>query len=527
MACPAPVDEALTAWEAEGFTGAVAITGADGPWCIAGYGLADRGSGRAVTPDAVFALGSVSKAFTAAVVLSLVDDGVLDLGTEAGEVVPGLTGPAGTVTVEQLLVHTSGIGGTVGADHQPVRRDEAVAHLSGVDLAFEPGSDHLYSNAGYTLLALAVEAVTGTAWRDVVVDRVLTGVDGVVGGFWDGEPAAPGPRAVGYLDGGGTGADGGFDGPHWALAGNGDLAMSMPELATWTRALFSGDVLSVGSTELIATAAVVTGPGSGESPGWMVSDHDRLGEPVVASVGGGGDVGHDVVVAWLPESERVVAVASSTPEVTAEDLLAVIGPAVVAGEDLPRPEVSDRPGPSAEERARLTGTYAVDDGNDLVVAEDGDRLAVSARGGTAVAALFPLPEGVSEAEADSHETAVVALLTGDSTAGREERAALEDDIGPVDSVAAVGTLVDDGELRTYVRVTSGGDETTVWYALEGDTVAAVEIVNRPPTAVLDPVGPERFRVHIPSGRGVDVALTFSGDSVTVSGPSGSTTAERR
>ena len=61
-------------------------------------------------------------------------------------------------------------------------------------------------------------------------------------------------------------------------------------------------------------------------PGWVRFDADQLGEPAYAIAGGGGDTGHRSVTAWLPESERVITVATNTPDVTAEDLLAELAP---------------------------------------------------------------------------------------------------------------------------------------------------------------------------------------------------------
>ena len=103
--------EALSTWEAAGFSGSIAVTGAGAPECVAAFGVADPASGRANTPDTVFSLGSVSKAVTAAAVFRLVDAGALALDDRAGDLVPGLAGPATDATVEQLLVHTSGLAG--------------------------------------------------------------------------------------------------------------------------------------------------------------------------------------------------------------------------------------------------------------------------------------------------------------------------------------------------------------------------------------------------------------------------------
>ncbi|HEV7722562.1 MAG TPA: serine hydrolase domain-containing protein, partial [Iamia sp.] len=369
--CPADVGDALAAWGEAGFSGSVVLTTDGVPTCESAFGLADREDERPNSVDTVFSIGSVSKAVTAAAVFALVDDGRLRLDQTAGDILPELDGAAADVTVEQLLLHTSGLQGEHGQDHEPLSRDDAIAAIGRLESAFPPGTDSLYSNAGYTLLALVVEEASGRPYRELLTERLLALPDGsTAGGFWDGEPAAPGPRAVGYDDDGAPGADGSFAGPHWALAGNGDVAMTMPQLAAWTHALFTGDLLSAASTAAVARPEVETGDGTSEAPGWVVFDEDRFGEPVVASAGGGGDVGHEVVVAWLPESNRVLAMASNTPDVTAEALLETIGPALAGGDPLPRPDAPEDEAPTREQREAAAGSYVLDGGGRIVVADE-------------------------------------------------------------------------------------------------------------------------------------------------------------
>ncbi len=543
-ACSPELDEAFGAWADAGFSGTIAVLTEGEPDCLAAYGTADAATGAPNTVDTVYAIGSVSKAFTAAAVYALVDDGVLAPTHRAGDLVPGLVGPAADATVEQLLLHTGGLTGDHGEDHQPLDHDEAVTAIGGLPQAFPPGSDHLYSNAGYTLLALVVEEVSGTDYRELLASRVLTLPDGAVaGGFWDGEPAAEGPRAAGVLDDGSAGQAGDFAGSHWAMAGNGDLAMTTRDLAVWTDALFTGEIVSPSSAAAIAAPGFDHGDGSAETPGWVALDASVLGEPVLAASGGGGDTGQDAVVAWLPESERVIAIAANTPDVRAEDLLRSVGPALVAGEVPPPPA-----GPSggsaggsegevdAAEMATLTGAYALpaegpdggstdgSGGGSFAVAPHDDGLAITASGPAAVAALFPLPEGTA-VDAGTHEDRVRSLLAGDTSAGREEREAIESDFGAIEEVAVQGTIVDDGELRTYVTVTAGDVALTGWYALdEQGGIAAVDLADGEPALLVAPSGGGTFRPVDPTGRGPEVTVEFGDGTLTVAGPAGTTTA---
>ncbi len=523
--CQPALDQAFGAWADSGFSGSVAISTGGEPDCLAGYGTADQGDDTPNTADTVFSIGSVTKAFTAAAVLDLVDQGELSLDDRAGDIVPGLDGPAAEATVQQLLLHTSGLTGAHGQDHVALDRDAAIAAIGGLEQAFEPGAKFLYSNAGYTLLALIVEEVSDTSFREHVVSRVLTMPDGdVVGGFWDGEPAAPGRRAVGYLEEGTVGESGDFTGPHWALEGNGGLAMTMRDLALWAQALFAGQLLSADATEAVRTLAFDQGDGTAEIPGWVAFDAAIYGEPVFTSAGGGGSVGHDVVVAVLPDSERVVAIASNTSVVTAEDLLAAVGPALLAGEPLPLPETQ---GGSVDPDAvaAIAGTYQLDSGGSFAVAAEDDRLGIAATGTDAVAVLFPLPDAFTTDDVAAHEQAVRSLLDGATQEGRDERASLESDLGPIDDVALAGTIVHDGELRTYVTVTSGQETLALWYALdeEGGISAAVADTE-PPTLLLVPSDGGGYRPDDPSGASPDLAVSFDDGGMTVVGPAGTHTA---
>jgi CubicO group peptidase (beta-lactamase class C family) len=435
--CDPALDEVFREWADAGFSGTIAITTADEVTCEAAYGEADPGAGTPNTPGTVFGIGSITKAFTAAAIYDLVDEGVLSLDDRAGDLVPALTGPVADATVQLLLLHTSGITGSIGEDHEPLSKAEAVAALSQLEQVAEPGAEYLYSNAGYSLLALIIEQTSGMTYREHTMAEILT-PEGAspAGGFWDGEPAAPGPRAVGTHDDGSTGVDGSFAGPHWALEGNGALAMTVPELAEWTRALFTGEVVSPASAEAIATPSFHLGADASETPGWVAFDRSRFGEPVIASAGGGGEVGHNAVVAWLPDSQRVVAMASNRWEITAEDLLQEIAPALVAGDPLPRPEGADP---------------LQDDEGD----EDLD------------------PEEVAE-----HEALVLELLAGETQAGRQELELLEEELGLVGDVELVGTVSEDGELRTYVTLEAEDGPTLAWYAVDGGGgVQAVEITD--------------------------------------------------
>ncbi|MEV8630411.1 serine hydrolase domain-containing protein [Streptosporangium sp. NPDC051023] len=522
--CDHGLDEAFGAWARAGFSGSIAISKGGRFECLAAYGVADDVTGAPNTADTVFSIGSVTKAFTAAAVFRLVDDGRLSLDDRAGKLLTELRGPVAKATIRQLLLHTSGLNGSHGGDYEPLGRDAALAAIGRLKPAFKPGTGYVYSNAGYTLLALIVEKVSGESYRDYTASKILWLPGGhVAGGFWSGEPAAAGPRAVGYLDDGRAGRSGDFRGPYWALDGNGGLAMTARDLAAWTHALFTGQLVSRKSAEVIGSPGHDLGGGRSETPGWVAFGGSVYGTPFLSTAGGGGDVGHNAVVAWIPEQERAVAIMSNRARVTAEELLGAVGPSLLAGDPLPGPDASAVPDASAggDDPAAIVGSYKLDTGGSFDVATADGKPVISARGADAVAALFPPRDDVTDDDLRRHEKRVLALLAGQTQEGRKERGSLEAAFGPFSGVALAGTVVSDGELRTYVTITAGRRSIVGWYAVnEQGGIKAAETPTKPPNLVFVSFGDGRYRPDDPARTGPEVTVAFEDGRMVISRAAG-------
>jgi CubicO group peptidase (beta-lactamase class C family) len=517
--CDATLDAVFGAWARAGFSGAVAVSTGGRFDCLAGYGAADDATGARNTADTVFSIGSVSKAFTATAILQLAEAGKLSLDDRVGKLVPAVTGPVAEATVRHLLLHTSGIGGSIGADDQRLDRAGAIAAINQLDLAFRPGTDDAYSNAGYTLLAIIIDTVSGMSYRDYTLKHVLTLPGGVAGGFWHGRPAAAGPVAAGYLDNGEPGRSYDAAGPFWAIEGNGSLAMTTKELATWTHALFKGKLAGLAGEPGIAV-------GEGRSHtlgGWVTFDASVYGRPMVAAAGGGGDVGHNAVVVWIPGHDRVIVLTSNRAVLTAEELLAATVPALVAGDPLPVPTAPAGGGSPAA----LAGRYSLETGGSFEVTVADGRARIAASGADAVGVLFPPRGRFSAADLRGHEERVLGMLAGRGRDGRAEREAVEDEFGPVTAVTGGGTVVTGGEMRTYVTMTTRDGSRLGWYAVdEHSNIEGAELPTGPPALALVPVGTGRYQPDDPAGTGPEVRLDFDGGRVTVSGPAGTATARR-
>ncbi|QES49137.1 serine hydrolase [Streptomyces venezuelae] len=125
--------------------------------------------------DVQYRIGSITKTFTAVLVLRLRDEGLLDLGDPLGKYLPG-TG-AGEVTIAQLLSHTAGLAAETPGEwweRTPAELRPGLADVLGAQpFRQPPGRRHHYSNPGYTLLGSLIEAVRGRPWAEVLQAEVL------------------------------------------------------------------------------------------------------------------------------------------------------------------------------------------------------------------------------------------------------------------------------------------------------------------------------------------------------------------
>jgi CubicO group peptidase (beta-lactamase class C family) len=170
-----------------GFSGVVRVDRADGIVVAKAYGLADRRWEIPNELDTRFALASGAKGFTALAVVSLIEEGALELSTTArallGDDLPLVRDD---VTVEHLLAHRSGIGDyydeevetDVNAYVMPVPTQQLatteayLAVLDGHPTKFAPGERFSYCNGGYVVLALIAERASGVPFHELVVQRV-------------------------------------------------------------------------------------------------------------------------------------------------------------------------------------------------------------------------------------------------------------------------------------------------------------------------------------------------------------------
>lgn len=179
------VDDLFVSWDRPDSPGAaVVINRGDTVFYSRSYGAAQLDFGVPITPSTVFMAASVSKQFTAYSIALLALEGAIDLDASVRQYVPELDELATPITVRQLIHHTSGLRDEFGLlamagyyMDDVITKDDILRLLYRQrDLNFDPGSQYLYCNSGYTLLAEIIERVTGRsfgAWTQSAVFEPL------------------------------------------------------------------------------------------------------------------------------------------------------------------------------------------------------------------------------------------------------------------------------------------------------------------------------------------------------------------
>jgi CubicO group peptidase (beta-lactamase class C family) len=255
MRPPEPEIDAIAA--ANDFSGVVRID-RDGEVELAkAYGLAHRGHEIPNAVDTQFAIASGVKGLTAVAVVSLIEDGSLELSTTARSVL-GRDLPliSDDVTVEHLLSHRSGIGDYLDEDadheitdylmpvpvHELATTEDYLVALDGHAAKFSAGEQFSYCNGGYVVLALLAERISGTPFHELVRRRVCEPA-----GMDDSEflrsDELPGRAALGYLT---SDAGSRTNVLHLPVRGSGDggIYSTAADVSSFWSSLFAGRIVS-------------------------------------------------------------------------------------------------------------------------------------------------------------------------------------------------------------------------------------------------------------------------------------------
>lgn len=498
------------AYPADGPGAAVRIEKGDEVVLRTAYGMADLELGVALEPDMVFRLGSITKQFTGAAVLMLVQEGKLRLDDTLGEVLPDYGGPASKVTIHQLLTHTGGVPSYtdspdyVAGMREDVTVQEMIDRFREEPLDFEPGTDWHYSNSGYFLLGHVIEELSGTSYEEFVETRIFEPlgmsrtryghVTEIVPGRVEGYEGAPGEwQNASFLS---------MTQPYSA----GSLLSTVDDLARWDDALRAGEILTPELRELLWTpAALADGRSTGYGYGFAVTGYQ--GHRLIQH--GGGINGFLSQIVRVPEDGILVAVLANTTGIQpGPGGLAFQAVAEVLGVPLDeRPTVDVAP----ETLEEYVGVYAIETGGEgeeqvRVVTREGDRLYTQRSGGSRLPVSFSAPDrffyddSLTTGRFERGEEGAVTGMWLHRSAGPDEHAAKTDrPIPPAREAVELDPALLDRYLGTYELVPGFQIEVT----REGDQLYAQATAQ--PRFEIFPESETRFFLEV-----VDAVVEFHG-----------------
>ena len=318
-------------------------------------GMADMELGVSLTPENVFRLGSIGKQFTAAGILLLEEQGKLSVGDNINKYLPDYPTQGHIIKIENLLTHTSGIAdynNIPGYDaHKDVTTQELIKIFENRPMNFAPGEQYRYSNPGYILLGAIIEKVTGQSYAEFIQTAIFDKL-GMTNSFYGG-PQIILNRANGYQGEKGNYSNARYISMTHAHAA-GALLSSVDDMATWSKSLFGGELLSKSSLKKMTTDFVLNN-GEYAGYGFGLAINKRYGERQI--VHGGNINGFRTNAIWLPK-QRVYAVILSNNRDKLPDVISTHIAFDAAGLDYPKSEVIDM---DVEDLIEYQGVYRVNE----------------------------------------------------------------------------------------------------------------------------------------------------------------------
>lgn len=290
---------------------AIAVVKDNQPLLLKSYGYADLAFDTKLPIHASFEIGSVTKQFTGAAILQLVEQGKLTLDDDIAKYITFDT-HGKKVTVRQLLSHTSGIKGytelpvfekLAGEKH---KRDTLLRIVEKEPFDFEPGEALIYNNTGFFLLGLIIEKASGLSYEAYVTKHLFEKA-GMVNSYYASERTITKNKAHGYQMGEKGLENASYLDHTWPYAA-GSLCSSVEDLTKWNTALHQGQILNEGYEEFITPVKLNDGTLTQYAKGITVTEsHGRR-----RLEHGGGIYGYLSENAYYPDDKVSIVVLINT-----------------------------------------------------------------------------------------------------------------------------------------------------------------------------------------------------------------------
>lgn len=280
------------------------------------YGLGNREWQIPNTPTTKFRLGSITKQFTATLILQLVEQGKLQLAGRVTDYLPDYPKTTGDkITIHHLLTHTSGIPNFTDFPHffetqsrDPYTPQTFIKKFADLPLDFEPGSAFAYDNSGYFLLGVIIERVTGKPYAQVLRERIFTPV-GMLNSGYDSAATILSQRAAGY-DKSSTGY---VNTPYLDMSipyASGSLYSTVEDLYRWDQALYTAQLLNDSSKDKMFTPFR-----EHYGYGWNITKEAVGQDSLLVMAHAGGINGFLDIIVRIPSRKQLIVLLNNTSSI--------------------------------------------------------------------------------------------------------------------------------------------------------------------------------------------------------------------
>ncbi len=280
-----------------------------------GYGMANMEWNIANAPDTKFRIGSITKQFTALLIMQLAEQNKLKLAGKITDYLPDYPKATGDkITIHHLLTHTSGVPNYTSfpkfaetQSRNPYTPAAFTKEFASLPLDFEPGSKFSYSNSGYFLLGVIIEKVTGQTYAEVLKTNILIPAQLNDTGYDLSGPVLS-KRAAGYEK-----QDGGYvNAPYLDMSipyAAGSLYSTIEDLYRWDQALYTDKLLSASGKATLFTPFL-----DKYAYGWGVGKTKigQLKDSLLLIEHGGGINGFNTYISRVPQNKQLVVLLNNT-----------------------------------------------------------------------------------------------------------------------------------------------------------------------------------------------------------------------
>ena len=273
------------------------------------FGIANMELQVKMIPENVIEIGSITKQFTAVAILMLAEQGKLSVDDEITKFIPDYPANGKTITIHQLLNHTSGIKSYTGMagfinfvrqDHSP---DDIINFFKNESMDFDPGEKYLYNNSGYVLLGYIIEKISGQSYEDFLIEHIFTPLK-MKNTFYGSKTNLIPNRAEGYTPNAKGWQKAIPSGMSWAYAA-GAIMSNVDDMLLWHKSVHNNTLISAESkAKAFTNTTLNNGDPTNYGYGWAMGKIN--GSPSIEH--GGGIFGYTTAGIYIPDENIYVIV---------------------------------------------------------------------------------------------------------------------------------------------------------------------------------------------------------------------------